>query len=287
MDKNCKIFQDLLPAYIDKLTSEETNAFMEEHLNSCEECKKAYEEMTADIEKDAVKNTEVIKTIKKYKRKIRNLKILIWTVVIAVILVILSWIGFRFYVVRNALVHNIDYDATGFNFRLEEYDESIERYKTHYTTFVGEGALKKVYGDKLLEYWNWELPEHYYIDEDTKTYYIVYEDFYQNIGLNIPICVIDGMDELVQNGKVKNFEVLKFILFTKDLKIQIEPFRSKPYFVIKNDKLNNKIYLDMDTFFAERVVNYGHSKEYRTLTSSVSWYDVSKPDLTGYTLVEK
>lgn len=287
MDKNCKIFQDLLPAYIDKLTSEETNAFMEEHLNSCEECKKAYEEMTADIEKDAVKNTEVIKTIKKYKRKIRNLKILIWTAVIAVILVILSWIGFRFYVVRNALVHNIDYDATGFNFRLEEYDESIERYKTHYTTFVGEGALKKVYGDKLLEYWNWELPEHYYIDEDTKTYYIVYEDFYQNIGLNIPICVIDGMYELVQNGKVKNFEVLKFILFTKDLKIQIEPFRSKPYFVIKNDKLNNKIYLDMDTFFAERVVNHGHSKEYRTLTSSVSWYDVSKPDLTGYTLVEK
>lgn len=286
MDKNCKIFQDLLPSYIERVTSEETNQFMEEHLSSCEECKKIYEEMTAELKKDVVKNTEVVKTIKKYKRKIRNLKIFIWTVIVLIILAVVSWIGFRFYIVRNALIHNVDYDATGLNFRLEEYDESIERYQTHYITYVGEGKMKKVYGDKVLEYWSCEVPEHYYINEDTKTYSVFYEDFYQNIGLNIPIFVIDGMDELVENGKVNNIKVLKFVLFTKDLKIQVEPFRAKPYFVIKNEKLNSKIFLDMDTFFAERTLDRGHSKEYRTLTSSVSWYDVSKPDLTGYTIVE-
>ena len=40
-EKNdCKIVQDLLPNYIDKLTSKETNAYIEEHINGCKECKK-------------------------------------------------------------------------------------------------------------------------------------------------------------------------------------------------------------------------------------------------------
>ena len=284
MDKNCKIFQDLLPAYIDKITSEETNQFMEEHLNTCADCRKVYEEMTAEVEKEAIKNTEIVKTIKKYKRKIRTWKILGATIVITIIVSILSFIGFRFFVVRNALVHNIDYFATG-NYRLEEYEESIERYQKHYVTYVGEGKLKKVYDDKVLEYW--EKSEHYYIDEDTKTYYVVNEDIKKHTHLNIPICVVDGMEELIDNGRINNLKILKFVLFTKDLKIQIEPFRAKPYYVIKIEKWNEKVYLDMDTFFAERVIPKGeNSVEYRTLTSSVSWYEVTKPDLTGYTKVD-
>ena len=39
-NKECKIVQDLLPNYIEKLTNEETNKFIEEHLKNCEDCKK-------------------------------------------------------------------------------------------------------------------------------------------------------------------------------------------------------------------------------------------------------
>ena len=46
--KNCKIVQDLLPNYIENLTSEETNTFIEEHLTECEDCKKIYETMKKD-----------------------------------------------------------------------------------------------------------------------------------------------------------------------------------------------------------------------------------------------
>ena len=46
--KNCRIVQDLLPNYIEKLTSEETNTFIEEHLTECEDCKKIYETMKKD-----------------------------------------------------------------------------------------------------------------------------------------------------------------------------------------------------------------------------------------------
>ena len=41
--RNCKIVQDLLPNYIDGLTNEETNVFIENHLKECSECKKTFE----------------------------------------------------------------------------------------------------------------------------------------------------------------------------------------------------------------------------------------------------
>ena len=44
-ERDCKIVQDLLPNYIEKLTNEETNKFIEEHLKTCEECKKIYDNM--------------------------------------------------------------------------------------------------------------------------------------------------------------------------------------------------------------------------------------------------
>ena len=35
--RDCKIVQDLLPNYIENLTNEETNHFIEEHLKECPE----------------------------------------------------------------------------------------------------------------------------------------------------------------------------------------------------------------------------------------------------------
>lgn len=51
----CYLIRDLLPSYIDELTGEETNKEIENHLNECPDCKKAYESMKSDIpgEKEA------------------------------------------------------------------------------------------------------------------------------------------------------------------------------------------------------------------------------------------
>ena len=54
-NKKCKIVQDLLPNYIEKLTNEETNQFIEEHLKECDECKKVLENMQKDIQLNAEK----------------------------------------------------------------------------------------------------------------------------------------------------------------------------------------------------------------------------------------
>lgn len=42
---NCNIIRDLLPSYIDEITSEESNHIIEEHFRECDSCRQAYESL--------------------------------------------------------------------------------------------------------------------------------------------------------------------------------------------------------------------------------------------------
>ncbi|WP_099469724.1 zf-HC2 domain-containing protein [Konateibacter massiliensis] len=48
----CSIVSDLLPNYIEKLTSEETNTLLEEHIATCPACKAMHEEMEGEMESE-------------------------------------------------------------------------------------------------------------------------------------------------------------------------------------------------------------------------------------------
>lgn len=71
----CEIIRDLLPLYIDGLTSKESNQEIEKHLKNCEECQKYYQEMTWDIDNfsvitnEEIEDVNLIKKIKKKNRK--------------------------------------------------------------------------------------------------------------------------------------------------------------------------------------------------------------------------
>lgn len=85
MNKNdCKIIQDLLPNYIDKLTNEYTNEFIEKHLNECSECKKIYDRMKKQIDLNFQVDDKEIKPMKKISKKIKIMGILILILAIAV-----------------------------------------------------------------------------------------------------------------------------------------------------------------------------------------------------------
>lgn len=64
----CSIFQDLLPNYIEKLTSDDTNIAIDEHLDTCEDCKKVYEQMVADVGNSEKVPLIELKFLKKVKR---------------------------------------------------------------------------------------------------------------------------------------------------------------------------------------------------------------------------
>lgn len=42
---NCNIIRDLLPSYLDEITSEESNHMIEEHFGECDSCRQAYESL--------------------------------------------------------------------------------------------------------------------------------------------------------------------------------------------------------------------------------------------------
>ena len=89
-EKDCNIIQDLLPNYIDNLTNEETNIFIEEHLDTCNNCKNILKNMKNDLKiNDLHRDNREIKYMKKYSNKMKILKIIILTVILLFVILTL------------------------------------------------------------------------------------------------------------------------------------------------------------------------------------------------------
>ena len=89
--KDCKIVQDLLPNYVENLTSEETNLFIKEHLNECNECQNILENMQKELNINSSKRDErEVKYIKKFSNKMKILKFIILTLVIIYVVIVLG-----------------------------------------------------------------------------------------------------------------------------------------------------------------------------------------------------
>ncbi len=280
MENKCKIVQDLLPTYIENMVSSESNEFIKEHLENCVGCKKIYENMIDDIEKENLENTEVVKQIKKYKNRINIIKAIIILVMAIILLSVVSNICYRFYIVNKAYKRNTNYKTNG-NFKIEEYEESIETYENHYTTYCLNGKMKKTYGDSIIEYCDGE--KHYYFNNENMTYYMENVK-HENNSIDIDISVVNGTNNILNDYKIDKLEILKFVLLNENI-IRNEGFRNQDYYIIK-DEDGNRVYVDKDTFFVQRIEGKNR-KDYRMQTSCVSWREIKEPDFSKYTLVEK
>ena len=68
--RECKIVQDLLPNYVDGLTNEETNKYIEEHIKECTECTEILANMQKKLNvKIGEKDKKIVKILKKYNNK--------------------------------------------------------------------------------------------------------------------------------------------------------------------------------------------------------------------------
>ena len=87
--RNCKIVQDLLPNYIEKLTNEETNNFIEEHLKECNECQNVFDNMKKEFKVNTTKRDErEVKYIKKYSKKMKILKVILLIIILMYALIV-------------------------------------------------------------------------------------------------------------------------------------------------------------------------------------------------------
>lgn len=79
MKLSCYIVRDLLPNYLEGLTSVESKNEIEEHLKSCEKCQKEYEKQSnSEIfnESQIQKNIKEVDYLKKYKKKYKTKNII-------------------------------------------------------------------------------------------------------------------------------------------------------------------------------------------------------------------
>lgn len=67
----CEIVKDLLPSYIDGLTSAESNSEIVEHLETCQECKEILDQMKTEVNVENIElNKEIIKPFKKLNKRV-------------------------------------------------------------------------------------------------------------------------------------------------------------------------------------------------------------------------
>jgi hypothetical protein len=92
----CEVVRDLLPSYVDGLTSDVTNEEIALHLSSCKECERLYNEMKEPIETPM--ETREMDYLKKVKQR-TDKTILLGITLVAVLF--LSIIGIRLYIVGS------------------------------------------------------------------------------------------------------------------------------------------------------------------------------------------
>ena len=116
MRNECNIVRDLLPLYVEDMVSADTRAFVQEHLNGCEACRRELAALHADDglagekETEASRNAEA-RLLKKLARKWNVRRMLLPLILIAAAVILWNW----FYVDGGEieLVEEIDRGCTG------------------------------------------------------------------------------------------------------------------------------------------------------------------------------
>ena len=119
--KDCKIVQDLLPNYIDKLTANDTNEFIEEHLKECEECNNFFKNMNEKIERENVDIKQEINYAKKYNVKYKKIKYTLLIVIWSLIFIILAFYMRKVFIISK-IYKKIDNYQNANNYYMRRYD---------------------------------------------------------------------------------------------------------------------------------------------------------------------
>lgn len=136
--RECKIIQDLLPNYIENLTTKETKVYIEEHLEKCQSCKQVLERMKQEFNLNITKkDNREVKYIKKFNKKINILKL-----IISLILVVFIILTARKVIIISSLSKNAENTINTSNYHTVTYSYYLEDYSK--TEVFSLGDKKKI-----------------------------------------------------------------------------------------------------------------------------------------------
>lgn len=273
-NQNCKIVQDLLPSYIDKLTSSETNNYIEQHLRECKECQKCLLVMKKGLETEHLKDVKQIDYLKKYKNKMRLLKLISALVVVCLVL----FTGIKVYkwqVLLKIYKHNVNYEL-GTNYKLTQRDGSTgiitEKYYKN-----GIRLVKRSDGIIIWE----NSKEKYFIDENKKAYIELQKD--EPPVLDFDTTATIGVSQIL-NETISKSELLLLTL-KNTIDINVEEYGKHKCIVLLLN--NEKIWIDKESLFILRDDFEGKSNEFSIETNTVTDNELVKPNIENFKKLNK
>jgi putative anti-sigma-ylaC factor ylaD len=278
--RDCKIVQDLLPNYIENLTNEETNRFIEEHLKECPECQKVLENMQKEIKVSTTKRDDrEVKYIKKYNKKLKILKyalliiILIYVIAVGRRTIIMSSLSGK--ATENQINDNYYvrlYSYQGDTLTITESYNKGEDYLTTLTKVVNGSNIQKITyyrkGEEQL-FMTESEGKKYVLNAETMIGVYILPVTYVADGIlaNLQYALITGIDSTYCNGK--------------------------ECYVIKGNSYER--YIDKETGLAVRNIEKSNKEitrkndavvDYEYKFNIVKDSDIVKPDTTGYIVNE-
>lgn len=123
-DLPCDVIRDLLPSYVDKLTSNESNEIIKEHLNNCESCNATHFAMISNDEQSTINVSDK----KSFKIARKKLATIIVSCVLAFAVVFSGvWVAVNWYTTSDFLTTD-DYTITVE--KIDKKDITFKKVKT-------------------------------------------------------------------------------------------------------------------------------------------------------------
>lgn len=162
---SCEIIADLLPSYIDGLTSDVTNDAIREHLSHCEKCKSTLENMKEPYNEDRIiSEKKEIDFLKKARKKsIKTIVFSLLSVLLIVATVCTTLPYAKSYTLKNTEVYcDLDTDTDNFIFTAAAKDSDFAVRDVEYKSENGVLKIDFISGKRLPlnkeKFFKWEYP---------------------------------------------------------------------------------------------------------------------------------
>lgn len=269
--KDCRIIQDLLPNYIEKLTNEETNKYIEEHLAECPECTQILKNMQKDLDinNDNKITKQEVNYMKKFNRKLKFLR----NILILIVLIVIIVIG------RKTII------LTNISSKVNKVRDENNYYIKSESLFEGKMTISETYykDDRIL------ITQTIYSKDGKVTKRIMYQSEDEKF-----ILIDDGEKKTLSNPSEistntqsyteKNFfENFNTAIISDIRTINI---KNRKCYILREENIER--FIDVNTGLTIKVIddfnNYTTNFEYEY--GIVKDSDIIRPDTTGYTLTE-
>ena len=269
--KDCKIIQDLLPNYIENLTNEETNKYIEEHLAECPECTQILKNMQKDLDinNDNKITKQEVNYMKKFNRKLKFLR----NILILIVLIVIIVIG------RKTII------LTNISSKVNKVRDENNYYIKSESLFEGKMTISETYykDDRIL------ITQTIYSKDGKVTKRIMYQSEDEKF-----ILIDDGEKKTLSNPSEistntqsyteKNFfENFNTAIISDIRTINI---KNRKCYILREENIER--FIDVNTGLTIKVIddfnNYTTNFEYEY--GIVKDSDIIRPDTTGYTLTE-